>query len=71
MEYSVTAITYGVTAGRVLKKPMACLRTCRFFQNTLAVAIVSGLAFYDRVGHTSRRVLRFKSRRIYVVVLFS
>lgn len=53
IEYGVTAITYGVTTGRVLKKPMVCLRTRRFFQNTLAVAIVSGLAFYDRVGHTS------------------
>jgi len=53
IEYGVTAITYGVTTGRVLKKPMVCLRTRRFFQNTLTVAIVSGLAFYDRVGHTS------------------
>lgn len=71
VEHGVTAITYGVTAGRVLKKSMARLRTRRFFQNTFAVAIVSGLAFYDRVGHTSRRVLRFKSRRTYVVVFFS
>lgn len=72
---STTAITYGVTADRVLKKPTACLGayTFRFFQNTLAVAIIGdgALAFYDRVDHTSHRVLRFKSRRTHVGVLFS
>lgn len=45
---------------RFKKADGLCLRTRRFFQNTLAVAIVSGLAFYDRVGHTSPPSVTFQ-----------